>query len=249
MQYTNYLTILYFLSTIGCPSSSGQDLSSIEKQEGASQQRSTFDLKDETDYVPIAAAQDSGGMRIAAGKDSDSIRELKSINGLPISEIEKLMRPKNKDERSSKVGFLGPEENLIGLLVADNDFVHSQGLTHRELAIPRSQLFGKARQNWTESPPGSSRYTATFAHAGKNWGVAIAVTDGLQYAPFNDGARASADFVITNLDNGKSLRVAELVPIMIEKYGFYEGHGTMYRVPPQKIIELLEIASGGKKDE
>lgn len=248
MKPAHFLTAICGLFIVACSNLSGQDVSAANEQELA-HRPSKFDLEDKTYYVPIAPVEDKGGLTIAGDNDSESIRKLTSINEIPISQIEELMRPGNKDERSAKSGFLGREENLVELLVADNDLVHSHGLTHRDLAIPLLQLFGKARQNRIESPPGTSRYISEFAHAGTNWSVSILVTNGFQYSPFNDGTRASADFVITNLDNGKSLRVAELVPIMIERYGFYEGHGTVYRVSPEKIIELLGIGNGGSGAE
>ena len=44
-----------------------------------------------------------------------------------------------------------------------------------------------------------------------------------------------------NLDNGKMLGYALLVPHMIERYGFYEGKGTPYRVDPRIVVEVFDF--------
>ena len=49
------------------------------------------------------------------------------------------------------------------------------------------------------------------------------------------------DFVVTNLDNQQSVEFSGLVPIMIERYGFYEGKGTKYRVEPLAIMTTLNL--------
>ena len=49
---------------------------------------------------------------------------------------------------------------------------------------------------------------------------------GSQPSPFQDGDRTSMDWKIVNLSNGKSIDFSALLPGMIKKYGFYEGHGT-----------------------
>lgn len=155
------------------------------------------------------------------------------------------MRPGNKDERGSVSGFLGEDEKLLDVLVADNEFVRQQGLTHRQLAIPLLHISQRAvGMMKTGRPP------FEFEHGGINWRVNFTYSRGYQYSPFGDGTRTQCDFTITNLENEKSLEFSGLVPLMIERYGFYEGKGTPYRVEPAEIIELLnlrtdESSSGG----
>ena len=43
------------------------------------------------------------------------------------------------------------------------------------------------------------------------------------------------------LDNAKSIRYGLLVPFMVERYGFYEGKGTPYRVEPRQVIEVFDF--------
>ena len=195
-----------------------------------------FDLLDTTYYTPVDSSKDSGGLMIAGDNHSEAIRNCASINGLSIPELEKLMRPGQQDERSSKLGFLGNDERLVDILVADNEFVLGKGLTHRELAIPLLQICRHAiaeRDSTAES--------VEIEHVDVRWRVHLAEYKGFQYSPFDDKTKTNIDFTITNLDNKKMLKFSGLVPIMIERYGFYEGHGTPYRVEPAEIIDLLGL--------
>ena len=65
--------------------------------------------------------------------------------------------------------------------------------------------------------------------------------------PFNDGTKTNCDAEITNVKTGKSLQYSLLVPYMIERYGFYEGKGTPYRVDPKEVLEVLDFLKP-KKD-
>jgi hypothetical protein len=62
---------------------------------------------------------------------------------------------------------------------------------------------------------------------------------GDQLSPFRDGTRTNCDVQLENLDNGKKLAYSLLVPHMIERYGFYEGRGTPYRVEPKDVIAVF----------
>jgi hypothetical protein len=46
---------------------------------------------------------------------------------------------------------------------------------------------------------------------------------------------------VTNLETDKKLQFSLLVPHMIERYGFYEGQGTRYRVEPAQILAVLDF--------
>lgn len=204
-----------------------------------------FDLDDDTHYLPVESTIDPSGFVIAGANTSQEILALKELNGLPLSEIESLMRPGESDPRMSKSGFLGPDEKLLDVLVEDNDFVTSHGLTHRQLAIPVLQLMRLADLNRAIHESNPALYTAEFTHVDRNWKVEFFYTDGTQYSPFNDQTDSGHVYTITNLENNQSLKIAKLVAIMIERYGFYEGHGTPYRVPPASIMALFGLEPNG----
>jgi hypothetical protein len=58
-------------------------------------------------------------------------------------------------------------------------------------------------------------------------------------SPFKDGTKTNKSASVQNLDNGKKLEMSLLVPDMIERYGFYEGEGTPYRVDPRQAVAVL----------
>lgn len=196
-----------------------------------------FDLNNKDHYTPATLSRDDGGLAIAGSNFSSQIRQCKSINKISIADLEALMRPGSKDERGSKSGFLGKDEGLLDILVEDNEFVRKHGLTHRKLAIPLLQISNRAvGMLSTGRPP------IEFSHSGINWRVQVNTTLGYQLSPFNDGTKTSTDFTLTNLDNKKTIKFSGLVPLMIERYGFYEGKGTPYRVEPADIIKVLGLA-------
>jgi hypothetical protein len=71
--------------------------------------------------------------------------------------------------------------------------------------------------------------------------VTIVNWKGYQESPFQDDTRTDSDARVENLDNGKSLEFSLLVPYMIERYGFYEGKGTKYRVEPRQVLEVFDF--------
>ncbi|HVJ81515.1 MAG TPA: hypothetical protein VNC50_10635, partial [Planctomycetia bacterium] len=64
---------------------------------------------------------------------------------------------------------------------------------------------------------------------------------GYQLSPFMDGTKTNRIATVHNLCNGKQVAFSLLVPDMIERYGFYEGKGTPYRVDPRTVVEALEF--------
>ena len=210
---------------------------------------SNFDLADDEFYSPVQSERDLGGLMVAGSNSSSVISECKSINGLSVDEIETLMRPNNPDKRSATSGFLTVDQRLIDVLVEDNDYVTKLGLSHRELAIPLLQISNRAvseRNKTNAELIEQGRFkelvdTVDFKHAGTNWRVKVVEHKGFQYSPFNDDTETKFDFVITNLDNEQTVKFSGLVPIMIERYGFYEGKGIPYRVEPARIIAALGL--------
>jgi hypothetical protein len=163
---------------------------------------------------------------VVGGKNSTAlIRKLPHLNGKTIAELEKAMRP----GALSRAGFLGKDEKLLDVLAADNELVVDRlGLTHQELARHLQALAAKGGER-------------PVLYHGRRFQVRRVETDGYQESPFADGTRGSTDVTLRNLDNGKTLSYSLLVPDMIERYGFYEGKGTPYRVDPKKALEVLDF--------
>lgn len=170
---------------------------------------------------------------IIAGKNaSEVIRDLKGLNQRPIAALEKEMRP----GASSDSGFLGEAESLLEVLVADNDTVTQKlKLSHAQLAKPLLVIGYYAAQHASTKPIAVSYGKEVFQ-------VHSSLSRGFQDSPFDDGTKTNATILITNLRTGQKLNYSLLVPHMIERYGFYEGKGTPYRVDPLKIAQVLGLA-------
>jgi hypothetical protein len=153
-----------------------------------------------------------------------AIRSQQTINNIPISELEKTMRP----GRSSQAGFLGQTEHLLDVLAKDNETVLGNGLTHQQMAAPLSAIMNLV-------PYG----TKVVEYAGQKYEVKVTSYRGWQDSPFRDEATASTDIYVKNLSNGRSIDFSGLLPHMIKNYGFYEGEETPYRLDPEEILEVF----------
>lgn len=171
---------------------------------------------------------------VIAGKNHTALlRTLPEIHGRSVADLEKAMRP----GADSQKGFLGKDEKLLDVLAADNDFVLGKhGLTHQELARHLQILGAIAVRNLPK--PGQPEWYV-FQYHGVKFRSKAACYRGYQNSPFGDDAKANCDAVIENLDNGTKLGFSLLVPLLIERYGFYEGKGTPYRVDPAEVLALL----------
>ena len=76
---------------------------------------------------------------------------------------------------------------------------------------------------------------------GRRFKVKSAGFRGFVHSPFGDNTKTNSEATVSNLDNGKELKYSLLIPHMIERYGFYEGKGTTYRLEPGKILEILDF--------
>jgi hypothetical protein len=180
----------------------------------------------------VRAKKDPKTGFVVGGKNPTSlILKLTEINGLSIDRLEKIMRP----GASSKAGFLGAKEKLLDVLAEDNRYVVEElGLTHRELGLHLHILGAIGDRRGKDAEAG-------FIYHGRRFKVKIIRTRGSQPSPFDDGTESGTNAVVHNLDTDKKLSFALLVPHMIERYGFYEGKGTPYRVEPRKVLEVLDF--------
>ena len=196
-------------------------------------------------YVaPVPPKKDARTGFVVGGKNATAlIRALQEINGRTIADLEKDMRPGAKSEVGSMEGFLGPDEKLLDVLAADNRYVVEElGLTHQELARHLHAMATIGFWQWDRNES-----EAVFRYRGRRFKVRLLLTAGAQPSPFRDGTESGANAVVENLDNGKKLAYALLVPAMIERYGFYEGKGTPYRVDPRQVVAVFDFLAKPKK--
>jgi hypothetical protein len=124
-------------------------------------------------------------------------------------------------------------ERLLDVLAVDNRYVVDElGLTHQELARPLLVLGAVAAKQ---------REPREITYRGRKFKVRAILSRVFVRSPFQDGTRTNCAVTVENLGNGKKLTYSLLVPQMIERYGFYEGKGTRYRVEPRAVLEVLDF--------
>jgi len=178
------------------------------------------------------------GFLVAGKNETAVIRKLTEINGRKIAALEKDMRPGAKSEVSSRLGFLGKDESLLEILTEDNDFVVGKlGLTHQELAKHLHVVGAIAEKN---AKPGDND-GFTFKYFDRRYQVKYTTYKGIMHSPFLDETKTNSVADLIHLTTGAKLKYSRLVPHMIERYGFYEGHGTPYRVDPREILAVFDF--------
>lgn len=177
---------------------------------------------------PFKPVKDAKTGFVTGGKNETALLgKLTHINGRSIADLEKDMRP---GELSTK-GFLGPKESLLEILAADNEYVLGElKRTHQELA-QHLFILGKIAE----------KEKGEIIYHGRAFKLTLTAFRGFANSPFEDGTKTNQEVEVRNVATGKTLRCSMLVPVMMERYGFYEGKGTPYRVEPSKIIEVLDF--------
>ncbi len=178
------------------------------------------------------------GFKINGVNPTTLIREIGALNGQEIHSLEQRMKP----GQMSSSGFLGPSEDLRTVLAEDNDLVLGAGLTHQILAEPLKMAVAMIYRDMG----------LKFEYLGEHYQIGTNNWMGYQHSPFVDDTKASVDFYLTHLESAAAIPphspdwekentifFSELLPDMIERYGFYEGIGTHYRLDPKKLLTFF----------
>lgn len=195
---------------------------------------------------PVPERKDAKTGFVVGGRNPTAlVRGLTEIAGRPVADLERDLRPgaKTGDGAGSDKGFLGADESLVGVLAADNATVVDElGLTHQTLARHLRVLAAVGLKRATE------KATGPFTYHGRRFTVELEVTRGYQLSPFRDGTKTNTYVTLTNADTKRSVGYSLLVPDMAERYGFWEGTGTPYRVAPRDVVAVLDfLRPAGKK--
>jgi len=186
----------------------------------------------------VSAAKDAKTGFIVGGKNPTAlIARLPEIAGQSIADLEAVMRP----GALSTAGFLGKEERLLDVLTADNRYVTEElKLTHQELAKPLLILGAVASRDAVTEPK-------EIIYYGKKFKVKATIFKATVRSPFEDGTKTNCETTVENLANGKKVTYSLLVPQMVERYGFYEGKGTRFRVEPRTVVEVFDFLKPARK--
>lgn len=193
----------------------------------------------------VAAAKDKKTGFIVGGKnDTALIKSLTEIAGRKIAALEKDMRPGAPSEVGSRLGFLGKDEKLLDILAEDNEYVVGKlGLTHQELAR-HLHIVGAIAVKHGKA---NAKEAYAFQYHGRRYQVTHTAARGFQLSPFYDDTKTNVNATLTNEKTGAKLTYSLLVAHMIERYGFYEGHGTPYRVDPRGVVAVFDFLVEKKK--
>lgn len=184
---------------------------------------------------------EDSGFKVGEMNDDETIRKLTHLNGVPIAELEEIMKPDKVRGANpgmySYNGFIGEEESLINALIRANQIVRESGYTHQQLA------------DWLDLAVAAHRSKdRRFEYNGMQFEVShVGTVSKGQWSPFknseveNDPEKEGWDgeYGIKNLTTGRELGFTPPVPEWIRKYGFYEGFDTPYHVSPQAIIDIF----------
>lgn len=187
---------------------------------------------------PVEPRKDPKTSFVVGGMNATALIEtLEEINGRTIPELERDMRPGAPAKAGSDKGFLGADERLLKVLTADNETVVKKlKLTHQTMAT--HLLAAAVIGEMTTGEP--------FLYHGRRFKVTIRRSRGFQFSPFEDDTKTNTEATVENLDSGNRLEYSLLVPQMIERYGFYEGKGTPYRVDPARIVDVFDFLRESK---
>jgi hypothetical protein len=187
---------------------------------------------------PVPAREDPKTGFVVGGKNATVlIARLTEIAGQPVGELEQSMRP----GRLSSAGFLGKKERLLAVLAADNRYVVDElGLAHQQLARPLLVLGAVAARDAVREPKEVTYQGRRFRIRAKRFNATVT-------SPFEDGTETNCEATVENVDTGKKLTYSLLVPQMIERYGFYEGQGTRFRLDPRRVVEVFDFLAPAKR--
>lgn len=179
---------------------------------------------------------------VGADNSDEAIQHLSQINNMAIIEIEDRARPcvYSKWRACSSAGFLSKSERLIDRLLADNNYVHSKGLTHAKLAQPLTYMRTLSETHCQMNDPASPLSGGTCLWNGMNFTVEFLAYFGFQESIFDDGLRSNLDVRVINTTTGQAITYSEMLIPYIQEYGFYEGD-TPYRLSPESIVQMFRI--------
>ncbi len=130
-------------------------------------------------------------------------------------------------------GFLGDETRLlIEILDEDAARVRRLGLTHEAIAARMRELRQAGAQGLGDDiavPP--------------HFEVRVESVRGKLACPFDHrGLYQKTNIVVQNRALGRGVAFTDLSIHMISRHGFYEGRGSPFRLDPETLATVLEIA-------
>jgi len=129
-------------------------------------------------------------------------------------------------------GFLGADaRNLVDILIEDEGEVTRLGLVHQEIA-----------RRMIELRDGGAAGLGELIDVPPHFEVRVDSVRGRLPCPFGDpGIFPKTNTTVKNTRSGRELTYTDLHIHMIGSHGFYEGRGSLFRLEPRDLVEVLEV--------
>ncbi len=129
-------------------------------------------------------------------------------------------------------GFLGPDRrNLIDILIDDDAAVQRLNTTHGKIAAKMKYF----RDLGIEG-------LGMFEKVDDHFEVKVESMRGKLPSPFNDQEMVEKqNTTVVNKKLEMEITYTDLQIHMIERHGFYQGKGSLFRIDPEHLVKVLEI--------
>ena len=129
-------------------------------------------------------------------------------------------------------GFLGTDtRDLIEILEADAAEVRRLGATHRMIADKMQHFRDRGMEGLGE-----------FIDVDPHFEVRVDSVRGGIPSPFGDaGLIRKTNTTVRNKALEREIIYTDVNIHLIGKHGFYEGRGSLFRLEPRELVEILEI--------
>lgn len=131
-------------------------------------------------------------------------------------------------------GFLGADDrNLIDILNEDDGAVKRLGLSHELIAARMEMLRNQGKDGLGE-----------FMQVPPHFEVRVDSFRGKLPSPFGGpGLHQKTNTIVRNTKLNNEIVFSDLHIHLIKNHGFYEGKGSLFRLDPAMLCEILEIES------
>ena len=130
-------------------------------------------------------------------------------------------------------GFLGKDtRDLVEILAADQGEVRRLGYTHEQIA-----------HRMIEIREAGKRGLGEFVSVEPHFEIRVESVRGKLPCPFGDpGIFPKVNTTARNLSLKKEITFTDLHIHFILAHGFYEGKGSLFRLEPADLVDILEIS-------
>lgn len=148
---------------------------------------------------------------------------------------EQIIRDRLEAGALSNEGFLGDDDRpLADIIAADSAEVEAAGLTVEELGTFLEELHQIADAGWEGRVPACNGKVTVRADE----------TLGQIPCPFPCGGHChKAQISVKDAAGADLLTFTPLDAHLIRAHGFFQGHGSAYRIEPQKLIALYRFCN------